>query len=125
MDYIAPAIAAGVFIVLMSLVREPARQSVNAFLVAGATGVYMSGGGFGIWELAFPIVALPIAYLGLRSYLFIAIAWLLHSGWDIAHHLWGHPIWPFAPTSSLGCTIFDAVIAVWFLAGARSIVTRR
>lgn len=25
----------------------------------------------------------------------MAVAWLMHAGWDIAHHLWGNPIWPF------------------------------
>jgi hypothetical protein len=105
----------------MSLVREPTRQRVNAFLAAGATGVYLSGG-FGRWELLFPVLALPVAYLGLRSYRFIGIAWLLHSCWDVAHHLWGNPIWPFMPTSSYGCLIFDALIACWFLAGAPSLL---
>jgi hypothetical protein len=44
----------------------------------------------------------------------------MHSAWDLVHHFWGHPIWPFMPTSSFGCMIFDALIAVWFLAGAPS-----
>ena len=35
MDYIGPAIAAGVFVLLMSTVREPARRTFNAVLVAG------------------------------------------------------------------------------------------
>jgi len=30
----------------------------------------------------------------------------------------GNPIWPFMPTSSWGCMIFDSLIALWFLAGA-------
>jgi len=46
----------------------------------------------------------------------------MHSGWDILHHLWGNPIWPFMTTSSFGCMIFDALIAAWFLAGAPSLV---
>ncbi|WP_257459949.1 DUF6010 family protein [Archangium lipolyticum] len=121
MDSVGPAIGAVIFVLLMSLVREPARQRINAFLAAGATGVYLSGG-FGPWELLFPVLALPVAYLGLRSYRFIGIAWLLHSCWDVAHHLWGNPIWPFMPTSSYGCLIFDALIASWFLAGAPSLL---
>jgi hypothetical protein len=118
MDYIGPVIGAGVFVLIMSRVREPARQTINAMIVAGASGVYLSGGGFGVWELLFPVIALPVAYRGLRSYPFIGIAWLMHSGWDVLHHLWGSPIWPFMPTSSFGCMIFDALIAVWFIAGA-------
>ena len=44
----------------------------------------------------------------------------VHSCWDIVHHAWGNPIWPFMPTSSFGCTVFDAGIALWFVAGAPS-----
>ena len=121
-NYIAPAIAAGVFVLAMSLVREPTRRTLNAVLAAGAVGTYLSGGGFGVWELLYPVIATPVVYRALRSHRFIGIAWLMHSCWDIAHHLWGNPIWPFMRTSSLGCLIFDAAIAVWFLAGAPSIV---
>jgi hypothetical protein len=121
MNYIGPVIGAVMFALIMSLVREPARRTVSAMLTAGLTGVYMSGGGFGIWELAFPLVAMPIAYRGLSSYTALAVVWLMHSGWDILHHLYGNPIWPFMPSSSFGCMIFDGVIAVWFLAGAPSL----
>jgi hypothetical protein len=38
-------------------------------------------------------------------------------------HLYGNVIWPFMPTSSFGCMIFDALIAMWFLAGAPSMFT--
>ena len=124
MDFVGPAIGALVFVVIMSLVSEPARRAINAMIVAGASGAYLSGGGFGLWEILFPVVAMPVAYRGLRSYSFIGIAWLMHSCWDIAHHLWGNPIWPFMPTSSFGCMIFDALIAVWFLASAPSLVER-
>jgi len=115
--YYGPAIAALLFVLIMSRVPEPARRTFNAIFVAGTCGVYLSGG-FGVWELAYPAVALPVVYAGLRSYRFIGIAWLMHAAWDLAHHLWGQPIWPFMPTSSLGCLIFDALIAIWFLAGA-------
>jgi hypothetical protein len=123
MDYIGPAIGAGVFVLIMSLVREPERRTFNAVLVAGASGVYMSGG-FGVWELVYPVIVTPIAYLGLRSYRFIGLAWLMHAAWDLPHHLWGRPIWPFMPTSSFGCVIFDTLIAIWFLAGAPSLMAR-
>jgi hypothetical protein len=79
------------------------------------------GGAFGEWELVFPVLAVPIVYLGLSSYRAIGVAWLMHAAWDLPHHLVGQPIWPFMRTSSLGCMIFDSVIAVWFLAGAPSI----
>jgi len=120
MNYVAPVIAAVVFVLVMSLVREPARLTLNAVFVAGASGTYLSGG-FGLWELLYPVIAMPVVYLSLRSYRLIGVAWLMHACWDLAHHLWGRPIWPFLPTSSFGCLVFDTAIAVWFLAGAPSI----
>jgi hypothetical protein len=123
-DYLGPVMSAIVFVLLMSLVREPARRTFNAVLVAGTAGVYLSGG-FGLWELIYPAIVTPIVYLGLSSYRFIGIAWLMHAAWDLPHHLWGHPIWPFMPTSSFGCVIFDSLVGVWFLAGAPSLVALR
>jgi Family of unknown function (DUF6010) len=124
MDYLGPSSGAVVFVLLMSLLPEPARQKFNAVVVAGTCGLYLRGG-FGQWELLYPIVAAPVAYLGLRSYRFIGVAWLMHACWDLPHHLWGNPIWPFMPSSSFGCMIFDAVVAVWFFAGAPALVTMR
>jgi hypothetical protein len=123
LDYVGPVVAAVLFVAIMSRVVEPARRTLNAMLVAGASGVYLSGG-FGIWELAYPVIAVPVAYAGLRSYTCIGWAWLMHSVWDVVHHFWGNPIWPFMPSSSFGCLIFDAVIAVWFLAGAPALSAR-
>src|SRR5437773_9036815 len=120
-DYVGPAIQAAIFVLVMSLVPDQPRRTFNAIFVAGASGVYLSGG-FGPWELLYPAIVTPVVYLGLRSYRYIGVAWLMHSGWDIAHHLWGNPIWPFTPTSSFGCMIFDALIAVWFISGAPSIL---
>ena len=123
MDYIGPTIGALVFIATMSLVAEPTRRTLNAIIAAGASGVYLSGG-FGLWELIYPVVATPIAFYGLRSYRFIGLAWLMHAAWDAAHHVWGNPIWPFMPSSAFGCMIFDAASAPWFLAGAPAFVRR-
>jgi hypothetical protein len=123
-DYFGPAISALLFVLIMSLVREPARRKFNAIFVAGASGVYLNGG-FGAWELLYPALATPIVYRGLQSYRFIGVAWLMHAAWDLPHHLWGNPIWPFLPTSSFGCLIFDTLIAIWFLAGAPSLIRRR
>jgi hypothetical protein len=124
MNYIGPALGAGLFIATMSLVPRPARRSLNAILAAGAVGAYI-GGGFGVWELIYPVLATPVVYLGLRSYRAIGVAWLMHAAWDLPHHLYGHPIWPFMRTSSLGCMVFDSLIAVWFLAGTPSIIGKR
>ena len=123
-DIVGPAIGAGVFVVVMSLVPEPARRTLNAILVAGASGVYLSGG-FGGWELLYPVMATPVTFRALQSHRFIGIAWLMHAAWDLPLHLWGNPIWPFMRTSSFGCFVFDSLIAVWFLAGAPHLVTLR
>jgi len=124
MDSIGPAIGAVLFVAIMSLVPHPTRRTFNAIFAAGAIGAYI-GGSFGVWELLFPVVAMPIIYLGLKSYRFIGITWLMHAAWDLPHHLWGRPIWPYMPTSSFGCMIFDSLIAIWFLVGAPSVFRRR
>ncbi len=120
-QWIMPVVIALVFIVLTSLIKEPVRQKFMAVLLAGAGGAYLSGGGFGGWEMAFCAVMAVCAYHGLRSYRFIGIGWLLHTGWDILHHLYGNPMLPFDLTSSLGCAVCDPVIAVWCFAGAPGI----
>jgi len=120
MDVVGPALGAVAFVLIMSLVREPARQHFNAIFVAGAGAAYLNGG-LGLWEFPFIAVATAAAYLGLRSYRFIGIAWLLHTAWDVLHHLYGNPIWPWMPLSSFGCAVLDALIAMWFLAGAPSV----
>jgi hypothetical protein len=122
-DFYGPAAGALFFVLIMSRVTEPARRNFNAILVAGTCGAYLNGG-FGVWELIYPLLTTPFVYAGLRSYRFIGIAWLMHSAWDLAHHFWGNPIWPFMPISSWGCMIFDAVIAIWFLAGAPALIRR-
>ena len=124
MDVVGPLLGAIGFVAGMSLVREPARREVNTILVAGAAGAYLNGG-FGAWELVYPALGLVLAYRALRSYRYLGIAWLAHSGWDALHHLYGDPIWPFMATSSFGCLVFDAAIATWFLADAPTFVRRR
>jgi uncharacterized protein DUF6010 len=120
-DYFGPVIGGLLFILLMSFLKERARRSFNAVFVAGAMGAYL-GGGLGLWELPFAAVGVIVAFRGLISSRFIGVAWLMHSVWDLVHHFFGNPIWPFLETSSFGCCIFDAVIAVWFLAGAPPIL---
>ena len=116
----APIAVAIVFIALVSLIAEPARRNFMAIMIAGAGSAYLSGG-FGGWEFAFCTLVTFCAYKGLSSYRFIGIGWLLHTGWDILHHLYGNPIIPFSATSSLGCAICDPVIAMWCFAGAPSL----
>ena len=124
LDIVGPAIGACVFALIMSRVREPTRRTLNAVIVAGASGVYLSGG-FGVWELVYPVMVTPVVYRALQSYRYIGIAWLMHAAWDLPHHLWGNPIWPFMPTSSFGCFVFDSLIALWFLASAPAVARGR
>lgn len=74
------------FITIMSFVKEPNRQKLNAIIIAGAGSVYWSGG-LEVWEFIFGSLMLFVAYKGLKHYYFIDIGWLLHTGWDILHHL--------------------------------------
>jgi hypothetical protein len=120
MDVLGPIVVALVYISLSSLLNEPNRRSFNAIFIAGAGAAYLSGG-FGIWEFVFLAVVTYCAYRGLRSYRFIGVGWLLHTGWDVLHHLYGNPIVPFVPDSSFGCAITDPVIALWCFAGAPSV----
>src|SRR5262245_33602475 len=122
-DAVGPAIAALVFVFLMSLVAEPTRRTLSAIILTGAAGVYLSGG-FGLWELIYPVIGTAVGLRGLRSYRWIGAGWLIHAGWDICHHWWGNPIWPFMANSSFGCMIFDSVIALWFLRGAPALLRR-
>lgn len=124
MDVVGPALGGVIFVLGMSLVPDRRRLSFNAVFVAGTAGLYMSGGGFGAWELVYPLVAMPILLRAMASYRFIGLAWLMHAAWDLPHHVLGGPIWPFMPTSSFGCFVFDAVIGLWFLAGGPALVPK-
>ncbi len=120
MSIIAPIVVGLVYISLASLFSEPNRRNFNAIMIAGAGAAYLNGG-FGVWEFAFLTVVTFCAYKGLRSYRFIGAGWLLHTGWDVLHHLYGNDIVPFAEGSSFGCAICDPVIALWCFAGAPSV----
>ena len=109
-----------VYITSFSLVKEPIRQRLNALVIAGAGAIYWSSG-FGIWEFPFCLPMLYCAYRGLVNYRFIGIGWLLHTAWDLAHHLYGNPIVPFSPSSSAGCAVCDVLLALWFFAKAPSV----
>jgi hypothetical protein len=112
LDLLRPAAAALVVVFIMSRIREPARQKINAVLVAGFSTAYMSGG-LGPWELVYVLPATYVAYRALDSYRFIALGWLMHPVWDLVHHWYGSPLWPWMPTSSVGCAVFDPIIAIW------------
>ena len=93
-------------------------------MVAGAGAAYLSAFGLGPWEFAFTMAMTHCAFRGLTSYGWIGVGWLLHTAWDVVHHLHGSPMLPFSVTSSLGCAICDPVIAVWCFAGAPGWVRR-
>ncbi|WP_037853580.1 DUF6010 family protein [Streptomyces sp. NRRL S-340] len=113
MNFVSPVIVGTLYCLLMSLIEEPHRRRFNAIMVGGAGAAYLSGGGFGPWELPFVALMAYVAYRGLDSWTFIGIGWLLHTAWDVAHHLDLAPILPFAHDSSLACAICDPVIALW------------
>jgi Family of unknown function (DUF6010) len=119
-EVVSPIAVALLYIAASSLLAEPQRRNFNAIMIAGAGAAYLNGG-FGYWEFGFTGVLTGLAYFGLGAYRWIGIGWLLHSGWDVLHDLYGNPIIPFAPTSSLGCAICDPVIALWCFAGGPSV----
>src|SRR5436853_7853912 len=110
MDWIGPAIGAAVFVLIMSVVNTRVRLRLDAVPAAGAAGVYLSGG-LGPWELLYPALVTPLLYFAIESFPLIGVAWLMHAAWDTVHHFYGNPIWPFMPTSSFGCLVFDCLIA--------------
>jgi Family of unknown function (DUF6010) len=119
-EIISPLVVAAVFILLCSLLREPNRQRFSALMISGAGAAYL-GGGLGPWEVAFCVQLTAIAYGGLTRYWLIGIGWVLHTSWDVVHHLFAHPILPFLPLSSVGCAICDLGLATWYFAGAPSV----
>jgi hypothetical protein len=118
----APAIAIA-FIALCSLFKGPDRRHFGAIILAGAGAAYLSGG-FGVWEFAFCLLMALVAFGALNDYRLLGAGWILHTVWDLLHHLYGNPIVPLVPGSSLGCAICDPVLAVWYFLGAPSIFFR-
>ncbi|MFE1755259.1 DUF6010 family protein [Streptomyces anandii] len=125
MRYVMPVVIGALYVLVLSLPREPHRRRINAIMVAGAGAAYLSGGGLGGWEFSFTALLTYVAYRGLDSWAFIGAGWLLHTAWDVVHHLKGNPIVPFAHDSSFGCALCDPVIAAWCFAGGPSMSFRR
>ncbi|NUP40702.1 MAG: hypothetical protein HOY76_27730 [Streptomyces sp.] len=123
MNYLSPILVGVLYALLMSLIREPHRRRFNAVMVAGAGAAYLSGGGFGVWEFPATAAITYVAYRGLESWTFIGIAWLMHTAWDLLHHIKGNPIMPFYHESSMACAICDPVIALWCLRGGPSLIS--
>jgi Family of unknown function (DUF6010) len=125
LSIVAPIVVGLVYVALASLLPEPARQQVNALMVAGAGAAYISGGALGLWELAFTAAVTFCAYKGLTTYAWLGVGWLLHTAWDVVHHVKGAPIIPELAHSSFGCAICDPVIAGWLFLGAPSVYRGR
>ena len=86
-DVVAPVVVAMLFTGATSAFKEPQRRHFNAIMIAGAGAAYLNGG-LGLWECVFTAVVTYCAYQGLNAYGFIGLGWLLHTGWDIIHHLY-------------------------------------
>ena len=108
---LSPVAVALVYISVCSFIAEPHRRNFNAIMIAGAGAAYLNGG-FGAWEFAFTILVTYCAFKGLQSYAFIGVGWLLHTGWDVMHHLYGNPIIPFVEGDGTGADIWRAAVRV-------------
>jgi hypothetical protein len=118
LDLVMPAVAAVLVILLMSRIREPVLHRIHVLLLAGFSTAYL-GGGLGPWELIYLPPATYVAYKAMSSYRFVALGWFMHPVWDMVHHFYGNPLWPWMPTSSIGCAIFDPIIGIWAFFYAR------
>ena len=58
--------------------------------------------------IGLPVIGTAIGFVRYGRTTGIGVGWLMHAGWDVAHHLWGNPIWPFMPSSAFGCMISTA-----------------
>lgn len=114
-------IIASIYISIFSLVKEPKRKIINALIIAGAGATYWSGG-LGYYEFPLGVIMIYLAYKGLTNYKFLALGWMVHTAYDILHHLYGDPIVPMVPSSSVGCAICDPILAIWLYMGAPSIL---
>ncbi|WP_340237413.1 DUF6010 family protein [Emticicia soli] len=120
MTALGAVLIASVYIMLFSLVKEPNRQIINALIIAGAGATYWSSG-LGYFEFPLGVIMIFLAFKGLKNYKFLAAGWLVHTVYDILHHLYANPIVPMAPSSSLGCAICDPILAIWLFMGAPNV----
>ena len=112
---------AAIYITIFSFVKEPYRQQINALIIAGAGGVYWSGG-LGFYEFPLGVIMIFLAYKGMKDYRYLALGWAVHTVYDLLHHYYGNPIIPMAPTSSAGCAICDPILAIWLYFNAPSVL---
>ena len=120
MHFFIAVVFAPIFIAIMSLIKEPWRQKINAGLIAVAGGAYVNAG-LAPFDQLFNVLLVVVAYEGLQNYKFIALGWILHACWDIVHHFYANPIDVTMPYSSGVCGFFDTFIAIWFFFNAPSV----
>ena len=108
----------------IGLLHEPYRQSSMAILACFAHGIYMNNA-LWPWELALILPGILFAWWGLRWYPAIGLSWLVHTALDYLHHEAEAPVIGTMPDSSLGCFIYDPILAVWFFLGAPGLLDKR
>jgi hypothetical protein len=119
-DIVSGFMIAAIWIYGFSFVSEPRRRQVNCILVGLAAATY-GNHSFALIEAAGTIIVLTLGILGLGDYRWLGVAWLVHSGLDIAHHIANDPMFRYFPASSFACAITDPILALWFFAGAPDI----
>lgn len=109
-----------VFVLVVGAIKEPIRQKSMAIMIAMAGGLFAyppyAELGF-MWGAAIAVCG----YFGLKSYKFIGLGWILHAIWDTLRYSQDAGLVGQAPHSSLGCAVFDPMIALWFFFGAPSV----
>lgn len=116
-DGAAAVVVALVVVLVSSRLMPGTRRSVHAIGVAGAGAAYLTAG-LGPWEFVFTAAATVVAWRALTDVRWIGVAWVMHAGWDVVHHLYAAPIVWAVPSSSAQCAVCDLVLAAWFLVGA-------
>lgn len=108
------------FVLVVGAIKEPIRQKAMAIMLAMAGGMFAyppyAELGF-LWGVGIAVCG----YFGLRSYKFIGIGWILHGVWDTFRYSQDAGLVGMGPHSSLGCAVFDPMIALWFFLGAPSV----
>jgi hypothetical protein len=74
-NFMLASLLSPIFMIIVSLLKEPLRQKINAGLIAVAGGAYINAGLMPFDQL-FNVLLVFIAYKGLQDYKFIALVCL-------------------------------------------------
>lgn len=110
-------------VLLFGALPHPWRARVSSAVAAFAGGVYLTGP-LGLAEVPLALCVLVFAILGQADIRALGVAWCLHAAVDVAHDLLAPPVLPAFPTFSVGCAVIDPLLAVWYFAGAPSLLDR-